>query len=167
MTVSLLSLVREKQAEATREVLVRWRKKRIPRLKQDRARLANEVSQLIDDHIARHSDDRAMVRELVRRPRDTPDDIDQVNEFLQRYLGLVVSVGRVLRAMADKFEAAGLRIHRLALLDTAIAEGERLREDLPEQLALAFHPIRSVLHERVANALKTPPRATNWRSLLK
>jgi hypothetical protein len=168
MTESLLTLVREKQAEATREVLDRYRESSLPRRKRDRDRLARELSQLIAEHAAKSADDHEMVRRLIREALDqSPEQVDRINGFLQRYLGLVIGVCGALRGMAGKLTEAGCPVEGIHSLDAMIAEHERWREDLPEQLALASLPVRSAFRERVAQALEAPPQDTDWRSLFK
>jgi hypothetical protein len=165
MTGSLLTLVREKQAEATREVLDHYR---LPRLKPERARLARELSQLIAEHSAQCADDGGMVRRLIQEAENqSPEQVDRINDFLQRYLGRVIDAARTLRNLADKLREAGYPVKGVKSLATIITERESWREDLPEQLAMASRPIRSALRERVAQALQTPPQGTDWRCMFK
>src|SRR2546430_4496866 len=129
MSESLLADVREEQAEATRRVLFRWRRRRIPKQREDRVRLARELSRLIAEHRTNHSDTRKMARELVARASGkSPEQIDQLNDFLQRYLGLIVGIGQVFQDLASKFAAAGHKVEGVEALDDAIAEWQRLRE---------------------------------------
>jgi hypothetical protein len=166
MTVSLLTQVREKQAEATRKVLDRYREGGLPTLKQERACLARELKQLIAEHASRFAEDRETIRGLIQAASDrSSEQIDLLNANLQRYLGLVVAVSRTLRGLAETVAKAGYPVEGAESLDGMIAERERWKEDLPEQLALASRPIRSAFRERVTQALETPPHATDWRSL--
>src|SRR5438105_14832855 len=158
MTESLLIDVREKQAEATRQVLDRWGR-RLPKQEQARARLARELSQLIAEDADRYAGDEEMVRRLIREAEDRPrEEVDRINGFLQGYLDLVISLSRLQRSIADKLAKSGYRVTGLKRLDTMIAERERWRENLPEQLALASRPVRSAFRKRVAQVLETPPR---------
>ncbi len=166
MAQSLLIQVREKRAKATRAELRRWQATRLPKPEAERAHLASELSQLITEESAQLASDRDMIRNLVRHAADrSPRDVDQVNELLQRYLGIVIDLCGVLRSMARKFTAAGHPVEGAEALDSLIAERERWREDLPDQLALASGPVRAVLQERIAKTLKSPPEAMDWRSL--
>jgi hypothetical protein len=168
MTESLLTLVREKQVEATREALDRYRKGRLPRRKRDRDRLSRELSQLIAEHVARFADDRELVRGLTEEAQDQPPgEVDRINDFLQRYLGLVLDVCNALRGLAVQLAAAGYPVEGIESLEAMIAERRRWREDLPEQLALGSRPMRSPFRDRVARALKAPPQDTDWRSLFR
>lgn len=168
MTQSLLIDVREKQAEATRKVLDRWEENPLPRLRQARARLARELSQLIAEQAQRRAGDEEMVRRLIKDAVDLPpEQVDRVNGFLQGYLELVIGLSRVQRSIASKLAKAGHRVVGVRALDAMIAERQRWREDLPEQLALASRPVRTSFRKRVAQVLETPPRATDWRSLFK
>jgi hypothetical protein len=168
MTESLLIDVREKQAEATRKALTRWGDNPLPRLKQARTRLARELSQLIAEHADRHAGDEEMIRKLVKDAVDLPpEQVDRINSFLQHYLSLVIGVSRLQRDIANKLAKGGHRVARAKSLDAIIAERERWREELPEQLALASRPVRSSVRKRVAQILQTPPRETDWRSLFK
>ena len=163
MTHSLLIQVREKEVEATREVLDHYR---LPRSKRERARLAPELSRLIAEHAAKFAGDQEIVHRLLHEAADqSPEQVDRINDFLQRYLGLVIGVSRALRGMADMLAKSGHPVEGAEALDSLIAERERWREDLPDQLALASGPVRAVLQERIAKALKSPPQATDWRSL--
>jgi hypothetical protein len=165
MTESLLTLVREKQAEATRDVLDHYR---LPRGKAERARLAGELTRLIAKHATQFAEDPEMIRGLLDEAADrSPEQVDRINDFLQRYVGLVIDVCRILRGLANKLTKAGYPVEGVESLDAMIAQRERWREDLPEQLALASRPVRSAFRERVARTLETPPQDTDWRSLLK
>src|SRR5437667_5173315 len=102
MTESLLIDVREKQAEAARQVLNRWGKK-LPRREQARARLARELSQLIAQQPENHGGDQEMVRRLIREAGDgPPDEVNRINGFLQGYLELVIGLFRLERSIAGK-----------------------------------------------------------------
>src|SRR5438309_2035924 len=101
MTESLLIDVREKQAEATRKALNRWGESPLPKLKQARARLARELSQLIAEHADSYAGDEEMVRRLIKEAVDRPpEQVDRINDFLQHYLGVVIGVSRALRGLA-------------------------------------------------------------------
>lgn len=166
MPESLLTLVQEKQVEATRDVLNRYREGSLPRRKRDRDRLARELSQLIAEHAGRFAEDRELVRGLAQEALDRPAaEVDRINDFLQRYLGLVLDVCGTLRGLAVRLTEAGYPVAGIDSLDAMMTERQRWREDLPEQIALASRPLRSDFRERVAQALKAPPRETDWRSL--
>ncbi len=168
MTESLLTLVRERQAEATREVVERYRESRLPRPKRDRDRMASELSQLIHEHAARFAEDQETIRRLIQETLDqSPEQVDRLNAFLQRHLRMVISVSNALRGLAGKLMKAGYPVEGVESLDTMIAARERWSDDLPEQLALASRPVRSVFRERVTQALEAPPQDTDWRSLFK
>jgi hypothetical protein len=168
MPESLLAEVMEEQALATQRVLVRWKRRRVPKEEQDRIRAARELGRLIADHVANNADVRKTVAELVTNVTDsTTEQIDHVHAFLQKHLELIVGIGRVYKDLASKFASAGHKVKGLDSLDDAIAEWQRLREDLPERLALASRPVRSALRKRIANSLETTQRETDWRSLFK
>src|SRR5258708_30550679 len=96
MPESLLAEVKEEQALATQRVLVRWKRRRVPKAEQDRIRAARELGRLIADHVAGHADARKTVAELVTKVTDsTTEQIDHVHAFLQKYLALIVGIGRV------------------------------------------------------------------------
>jgi hypothetical protein len=166
MTVSLLMQVREKQAEATRKALEPLRKNGLPRQKPERVRLARDLGQLIAQEVAlwQHGG-REMVRKLIKEAADRPpEQINLANDLLHRYLDIVIRVCSALRGIAGNLTAAGHRVVGVKSLTAVIAECERWREDLPEQLALASRPVRSVLRARVAQALERA--GGNWKRIL-
>jgi hypothetical protein len=166
MTGSLLTLVREKQAEATRQAVKSRRRQGLPESKLARARLADEIGQLVAAYAAGRDREQEMVRELIREAvNQSPENIDRVNKFLQKYLGIFLEVFRLLDQMAADLDKVGHPVAGINALARLAAEYERWREDLPEQLALASRPVNSVLRKRIAKVLATRPRATDWRSL--
>jgi hypothetical protein len=167
MSANLLLRVREKQEKATQRTLDQFCRGRLPKLEVDRSRCAKELAQLIADHIARRNEDRKILDALLKSAADlSSSQVDRLNEFLQRYLELVINVGRTLGSMAEILMTAGEHVEGLAKLEEVTARCEQWREDLPDQLALATRPVRSELRDRVAKALESPSRATDWRSLL-
>jgi hypothetical protein len=157
MTESLLTFVREKQAEATRKAVKSWQRHGLPKSKQARDRHASDLGQLFALFISDWERDREMVRALIREAANhPPEDIDRVNEFLQKYLKAVIDTLRALSGMAAELEKAGHPVAGLEAIAPLLAEYARRREDLPEQFALASRQVGPRLRKRVAKVLRTP-----------
>jgi hypothetical protein len=153
-------------SEARRETLSRWLRRvddpsiHPSEVAEDCARVARSVAQ------SRHDFRASMVAAVRRISEDTPrEHIDTINRFYQRVTEGRIRICELLFDMAGKLKERGFPVEGVDVLHEVIADYQRWKENLPDEMLLRYGPVRRRLAKAVEEGLRTPPAASNWQSL--
>lgn len=133
----------------------------------DIAQLAEEFGRLVRSRAGSRCDFRDSMLAAVRRvAEDTPREyIDRINNFYQQATDLHISGCELLLSIAGKLEARGLVVEGVDELREAIADYQRWKDDLPDEVFLRQGSVRRRLAAAVQEGLQNPPTASNWQEL--
>jgi hypothetical protein len=132
----------------------------------DERELSGDVQELIEEALAERDRDDALLKRVLQRARGADRrKIDEAHRFIQDYCRRSIHIHNLIRGVIERAQQAGHPVEQAAALDGATCDYQRWQEDYPELLLMTYDPVEQRLRARIAQALGSAPKESNWREL--